>query len=369
MLRPVALVLLLLAPLRALAVETLRIAIEDAGGDVKVSGRGLAFGPDTEDAAFTPIPSGQAAIRRRGGKLEVNGAPVVGDSVRFRAGVQATDDSGVPGEEPLKAGGAQVRGDVVVRPHRDGLQLINVIPLEDYLAAVLGSEMPVSFPPEALKAQAIAARTYALQKKLEAYSNPFHLGSSVLHQVYGGVNREDPRTRAAVEATRGQVLTYELAPIEAYFHASCGGRTESGHDALQRDLPYLQPVDCPCGRLPASRWKASLSDAEVKSALRHSAQGLRVAGRTPTRRVTRVTLGDGASMGGVELRRRLGYTRLKSLDFDVDRTDRGYVFSGRGYGHGAGLCQWGAKALADKGRTHGEILSHYYPGAELQQLY
>ncbi|QSQ24986.1 SpoIID/LytB domain-containing protein [Pyxidicoccus parkwayensis] len=369
MLRPVALVLLLLAPLRAFAVETLRIAIEDADGDVRVSGKGLAFGADTEDASFTAIPSGQATIRRRGAKLEVNGAPVVGDSVRFRAGAGATDDAGIPGDEPLKAGTAQVRGDVVVRTYRDGLQLINVIPLEDYLAAVLGSEMPVSFPPEALKAQAVAARTYALQKKLEAYSNAFHLGSSVLHQVYGGVNREDPRTRAAVEATRGQVLTYELAPIEAYFHASCGGRTESGLDALQRDLPYLQPVECPCGKLPASRWKATISDAEVKSALRHPAQGLRVSGRTSTRRVTRVTLGDGASMDGVELRRRLGYTRLKSLDFEVERTDHGYVFSGRGYGHGAGLCQWGAKALADGGRGYREILSHYYPGAELQQLY
>lgn len=369
MLRPVALILLLLTPLPAPAVETLRIAIEDADGDVRVSGHGLAFGADTEDGTFVPIPSNQATIRRRAGRLEVNGSPVVGDSVRFRAGTGTTDDAGVPGSEPLKAGSAQVRGDVVVRTHRDGLQLINVIPLEDYLAAVLGSEMPVSFPPEALKAQAVAARTYALQKKLEAYSNAFHLGSSVLHQVYGGVNREDPRTRVAVEATRGQVLTYELAPIEAYFHASCGGRTESGLDALQRDLPYLQPVECPCGKLPASRWKASISDAEVKSALRHPAQGLRVAGRTPTRRVTRVTLGDGASMGGVELRRRLGYTRLKSLDFEVERADRGYVFSGRGYGHGAGLCQWGAKALADRGRDYREILSHYYPGAELQQLY
>ncbi|AKQ65286.1 Sporulation protein [Myxococcus hansupus] len=368
MLRPVALVLLLLAPLGASAVETLRIAIEDTGSEVRVSGKGLASGPDSEDADFTPIASGQALIRRKGERLEVNGTLVEGDSVRFRAGV--SNDSAAPGTEPLKAGAAQVRGDVVVRAHhRNSLQLINVIPLEDYLAAVLGSEMPVSFPAEALKAQAVAARTYALQKKLDAYSNDFHLGSSVLHQVYGGVNREDPRTRAAVDATRGQVLTYELAPIEAYFHASCGGRTESGFDALQRSLPYLRPVDCPCGKLPASRWTATLSDADIKAALRHPAQGLKVAARTRTNRVTRVTLGDGASMDGVELRRKLGYTRLKSLDFDLERTDRGYVFTGRGYGHGAGLCQWGAKALADKGREYREILSHYYPGAELQQLY
>lgn len=361
-------VLLLLAPLPAFAVETMRIAMEDTGGEVRVSGRGLAFGNDAEDARFVSVEGGQATVRRRGAKLEVNGAPVLGDAVRFRAGADATD-AGMPGSEPLKAGASQVRGDVVVRLYRDGLQLINVIPLEDYLAAVLGSEMPVSFPLEALKAQAVAARTYALQKKLEAYSNPFHLGSSVLHQVYGGVNREDPKTRTAVEATRGEVLTFELAPIEAYFHASCGGRTESGQAALQRNLPYLQPVDCPCGKLPASRWTASVSDAELRSALRESPDGLRVAGRTDTHRVTRVTLGDGSALDGAQFRRKLGYTRLKSLDFEVERSGHGYVFSGRGYGHGAGLCQWGAKALADQGRPYREILSHYYPGAELQQLY
>jgi stage II sporulation protein D len=307
-------------------------------------------------------------VKRSGRKLEVNGAPVVGDAVRFRAGWVA-DDAGVPGDEPLRAGDMEVRGDVVVRLYRDGLQLINVIPLEEYLAAVLGSEMPVSFPPEALKAQAIAARTYALQKKLEAYGSPFYLGSSVLHQVYGGVTSEDPRTRAAVEATRGEVLTYELAPIEAYFHASCGGRTESGQAALQRDLPYLQPVDCPCGKLPASRWSAAVSEAELREALNGSPEGLRISGRTATRRVTRMSAADGVSLDGPRFRQRLGYTKLKSLDFGVEKTAHGYLFTGRGYGHGAGLCQWGAKVLADGDWSYKDILSHYDPGAELQQLY
>ena len=99
------------------------------------------------------------------------------------------------------------------------------------MAAVLGGEMPVAFPMEALKAQAVAARTYALQRKIEALGQPVHLGSSVLAQVYGGVNRENPRTRAATAATAGQILTFQLAPIEAYFHASCEGNTETGLDA------------------------------------------------------------------------------------------------------------------------------------------
>jgi stage II sporulation protein D len=366
--RPVALLLLLLAPLDALAVETMRIAMGDSQGEVRVSGQSLSFGPDTEDARFSPLEQGSVIVRRRGSRLELNGAPVIGNAVRFRAGVDA-EDAGVPGPSPLRAGDMEVRGDVVVRLYKDGLQLINIIPLEDYLAAVLGSEMPVSFPLEALKAQAVAARTYALQKKLEAYGSPFHMGSSVLHQVYGGLNREDARTRAAVEVTRGEVLTYELAPIEAYFHASCGGRTETGHAALQRELPYLQAVDCPCDRLPASRWSATVSDSELHAALGQSTEGFRVSSRTATRRVNRITTSSGISLDGATLRRKLGYTKLKSLEFNLERTAGGWHFTGRGYGHGAGLCQWGAKALADDGLSYRDILLHYYPGTELQQLY
>ncbi|HEX8823299.1 MAG TPA: SpoIID/LytB domain-containing protein [Archangium sp.] len=366
--RPVALLLLLLAPPRALAVETMRIAMGDSQGEVRVSGRVLSFGSDTEDARFSPLDRDSVVVRRRGSRLELNGAPVIGNAVRFRAGADS-DDAGVPASSPLRAGDMQVRGDVVVRLYKDGLQLINVIPLEDYLAAVLGSEMPVSFPLEALKAQAVAARTYALQKKLETYGSPFHMGSSVLHQVYGGLNREDARTRSAVEATRGEVLTHELAPIEAYFHSSCGGRTESGLAALQRDLPYLQAVDCPCGRLPASRWSATVSDAELRAALGQPTEGFRVTSRTDTHRVNRVVTASGSSLDGAALRRKLGYTKLKSLGFEVERTSSGWHFIGRGYGHGAGLCQWGAKALADEGLAYRDILQHYYPGTELQQLY
>jgi stage II sporulation protein D len=359
MLRPVAWLLLLLAPLSAHAVETMRIAMGEVHGEVRVSGTALVFGSDSEDAEFVPAGAESAIVRRRGKRLELNGSPVIGDAVRFRAG----------GESSVRAGSMEVRGDVVVRLYKDRLQLINVIPLEDYLAAVLGSEMPVSFPLEALKAQAVAARTYALQKKLEAYGSPFHLGSSVLHQVYGGIHREDARTRTAVLATRGEVLTYELAPIEAYFHSSCGGQTESGLAALGRELPYLQPVECPCGRLPASRWSATLSDSELQTALGDAPDGFRVSSRTATQRVNRVATASGLSLDGATLRRKLGYTRLKSLGFEVERTASGWHFSGRGYGHGAGFCQWGAKALADSGLAYRDILLHYYPGTELQQLY
>src|SRR5262249_13642116 len=160
-------------------------------------------------ALFTPLDARDATLTRKDGTLWLNGQPVAGNAVRLRSG-----DRGA-----LDVNGTRVRGDVVALLGRDGVQLVHVLGLEDYLVGVLGSEMPRSFPLEALKAQAVAARTYALHKKLEQYGQPYHLGSSVISQVYGGLASEDARTRDAVEATRGLVLTFDLQPIEAYFHA------------------------------------------------------------------------------------------------------------------------------------------------------
>src|SRR5262249_32575103 len=259
----------------------------------------------------------------------------------------------------LRAGNIEVRGEVVALPKGSRVLLVNVLPLEDYVAAVLGGEMPVSFPMEALKAQAVAARTYALQRKIEALGQPVHLGSSVLAQVYGGVNRENPRTRAAPPATPRQILPFQLAPIEAYFHASCEGNTETGLDALGRDLPYLQSVTCECRPGPSTRWKVDLDAGEIERAFGGGRGELRIAVRTPTGRVRRLDLG-GKSLSGVEFRQKLGYDRVRSLAFDVAALPGGGArLTGRGFGHGAGLSQWGAREMADSAQDYKAILAHF----------
>lgn len=349
----------LLLPGAALAVETVRIDMGTQEGTVSLSGPKLSYGDDVEDGAFKDTGKDTLVLRREGDQLLLGDTPLQKDSVRLRS---ADNDAGI------HAGSLRVRGDVVVRLYKSGLQLINVIPLEDYLMAVLGSEMPSSFPPEALKAQAVAARTYALQKKLEGYSQPFHLGSSVLSQVYGGLSREDPRTREAVEATRGEVLTFELQPIEAYFHSSCGGRTETGAAALGRNLPYLASVSCPCAKLPQSKWELTLPSSEARALFGSDVKKVQVAARSATGRAVRVTAGS-RTLDAVSFRQKVGYSRLKSLSFEVEGQKGGFHIVGHGFGHGAGLCQWGAKIYADQGWDYREILSHYYPGAELQRIY
>ncbi len=346
----------------------MRVQMGPAVQSAQIEGEALAAGEDAEDARFVGVGSPRLTITRVNGKLSVNGEPVLGDALRFRAGLLARD-AGTPGDLPLKVNGMVVRGDVVAVLQPQGLMLVNVLPLEDYLVGVLGSEMPRSFPLEALKAQAVAARTYALQKKLEQYGQPFHLGSGVISQVYGGLKAEDPRTREAVESTRGLVLTFDLQPIEAYFHASCGGKTESGASALGRDLPYLKPVSCPCGKLPTSQWSMGISNDELKTALGSKPTGMKVEGRTSTGRAKRVHFAPNRSIDAVTFRENLGYMKLKSLDFEMEPSASGWTIHGHGFGHGAGLCQWGAKVLADTGQDFRQILAHYYPGTELQVLY
>lgn len=350
--------LLSLAP-AAMAAETMRISVGPESSKVVIGGSGLRVGPDAEEATYEPFSSVKVSLTRSAGRLLVDGLASPAVALRFRSGGE--------GGGVISVDGIQVKGDVVVALGKSQLVAVNVLPLEDYLVGVIGSEMPKSFPTEALRAQAIAARTYALRKKLEKFDEPYYLGSSVISQVYRGLQGEDQRTREAVESTRGLVVTWQLEPIEAYFHASCGGRTESGADALGRSLPYLQAVDCPCHQLPSSHWTVKLKAADLES-LGARKGGMKIEGRSPTGRVRRLRIGE-RSLGAVTFRERLGYMRIKSLHFELEKAADGWKVSGRGFGHGAGLCQWGSRMYADKGWDYRKILLHYYPGTELQALY
>lgn len=249
------------------------------------------------------------------------------------------------------------------------------LPLEDYVAGVVSGEMPASFPAEAQKAQAVAARSYALTRKIEAQAagRDHDIGSGVLAQVFAG--KPGAAARAAARATAGEVLVAGMEPVEAYFHAVCGGRTEAGLPAIGRDLPYLAPVECGrCAGAPGARWTVEIPARDLARAagLRGDATAARVAARTATGRAERVEIeagGKTASLAAAELRQRLGFSRLPSLAFDVRAAKGAFAFAGSGQGHGAGLCQWGAAGLAREGKSYREILAHYYPGTDVVRMY
>jgi stage II sporulation protein D len=355
----------LLAAAPAGAVEVVRISVQAGVADVELSGTGLSVESLREGAEARPVPGGRARVRLDGDVLSLDGKPVDGAGLAFTA------------TGSIRCAGRDLSGEVEVRRAATGLSVIDVLPLEAYVAAVIGAEMPPSFPQEALRAQAVAARTFAVGKKIEAREQglDFDLGSTVLDQVYPGAGRADPRARTAAESTAGEVLVKDHRPIEAYFHSTCGGHTERGADALGRDLPYLPSVACDrCRASPSWRWTLRIPAAEMGRAagLGGDATRVTVVRTTTSGRVSRLAVEGGGSkvlVEGAELRRRLGYDRLSSLAFTVKAEKGTFVLSGKGNGHGAGMCQWGAAGMAKAGLDHRAILSRYYPGAEIARMY
>jgi stage II sporulation protein D len=260
------------------------------------------------------------------------------------------------------------RGTVRIMPEGKRLLAVNHVDLEQYLYSVLGAEMSTTFPAEALKAQAVAARTYALYRSQSAQKKLFDVDATQSSQVYRGLSSEANTTQSAVNATLGQVMTYQGKPILAAFHSASGGHTENVEDIWTDKVPYLRGVaDYDLGT-PGNEWNKVISLSELSKSLKvsnvksiaidkttqfGSVLSLKVSGDTET------------SLAGKEIRTAL---KLRSLRFTVTPSPEGFVFKGRGYGHALGMSQWGAYKLAERGMKYSSILSHYYQGVELGKL-
>lgn len=275
--------------------------------------------------------------------------------------------------------GRPYRGTIEVIRGPGGLGVVNELELEAYLAGLINNEISSKWHPEAIKAQAVVARTYALYRKAKRRGEGWHLEGSVLGQVYKGSVTEDPASIEAVNDTRGEVLLYHGSPALTVYHSNAGGVTEASGDVWQGDYPYLQGVDSPYDKLsPGYRWEYVVTPDELGELLGRAGYDtgapayvdplvVTSSGRVKRVRITGRT--RDVEMRGEDLRRVLGYGNLKSTLFEVERTSRGFRFTGRGSGHGVGLSQWGAKGMAEDGYTYKEILEHYYPGTTLKRAY
>lgn len=261
------------------------------------------------------------------------------------------------------------RGRLVLYGNPDGtIDAVNEVGLEAYVAGVVGAEMPASFPEEALAAQAVAARTYAVYHLRAGKAGRRWIGTADQNfQVYRGVEAEAARVLRAVERTRGLILVWQGQVFPAYYHSTCGGRTRDAAEAFgQRSIPPLAGSECgACGGAPHFRWTARLPRTEVAERLglaRLDRIGMAASSRGPSR--VRVAGPEGETLlTRDEVRSRLGTRAVRSPDFELkDEGDR-IVFEGRGFGHGVGLCQEGAAGFAARGWGFAEILDRYYPGA------
>lgn len=270
-------------------------------------------------------------------------------------------------------GGMQYFGKIEIWRGKNGLYVVNELPLEEYVKGVVSGEVGRSWDIEALKAQAVVSRTYVLMQKAYAVSVPvpYDVTSSVLHQVFKGGDVPEPIARA-VEDTRGEILTFDGGPIVAYFHSTSGGITEDAAEVFGKSYPYLKPVETNSELSPYFLWqkKIALKDMEKASGVK-GLKDIGIDSHTASGRVRTFSFVNGpgsTKIAAKTLRQNLGWDKLPSTFVTSIMRDNGaFIIEGRGYGHGVGMCQWSALQMARDGKTYRDILSYFYQGTVLQQ--
>ncbi len=272
------------------------------------------------------------------------------------------------------------RGRTLVIPTEKGLTAVNWVDLEEYLYSVLGGEMDARWHPEALQAQAIAARSYALYRRQKEQANPLYdVGDTPdKWQIYQGVSKEHPNIYAAVDATAGQVLTYNNQIIESVFHACSGGHTENVEDVWGNNLPYLRAVpdfDLNTPNLaktaPRCQWQQTFSSAQISKKFPEvgDVKEIKTVEVSPFNSVKKLQIiGEKGTkeLKGEQVRTAL---KLNSTRFTVSKGQNGtFVLNGLGWGHSLGMSQYGANYLATQGYNHLQILSHYYKNVALAPI-
>ena len=259
--------------------------------------------------------------------------------------------------------------------------VINILGIEKYLSSVVGSEMPAKWPLEALKAQAIASRTYALKQK----GNPIYdIDSTQKNQVYNGLESRTYKTVRAVRSTRSLVLTYKNKLINALFHSSSGGMTENSQDVWKNEYPYLSSVRDFDRNNPKLQWKKKFSSGELQKLFPEigGIKKIEILNITNTGRVKNVQIfGKYGSdqISGVDIRKRMNlkstFMRFKFIkdkkyisdnDNSNNPIEKTLIVFGQGSGHGVGMSQWGARYMASKGQKADRILKHFYKGVRIK---
>jgi len=279
----------------------------------------------------------------------------------------------------LRVNGVRYRGELSIYVDgNDGVTVVEAVDLESYLMGVLGKEVYLTWPREALGAQTVAARTYALYRmKIRKPGDPYDMAMGYRYsQEYGGVDAERPISRDIIDETRGVILTYQWRIFPAYYSSVCGGHTRSVEGVFgEKEIMPLSGVPCDfCSGAKGYRWEARLSEREIGDDMAAAELGVgevrdvrvvdesgywvRVEGSDKSRRIS-----------AQDFRLVVGSTKVKSPEFEVRRAGGEFIFTGKGFGHGVGMCQWGTERMARKGYSSTEILKYYYPGAEVVRVY
>jgi stage II sporulation protein D len=257
------------------------------------------------------------------------------------------------------------------------------VPLETYVSRVIASEMPADFELEALKAQALAARTYIVNHKLHTNENDkkeSDVTDTVQHQVYkddkelkrqwgSDYEWKIDKIKKAVQETKGEILTYNSQPITPAFFSTSNGFTENSEDYWENELPYLRSVESHWDKsspkfLDQKIFTLNQFENAMKVELNKSGSLVMEVTRTKSNRVDELMI-DGHKFSGRAVREKL---ELRSSDFKIKQKNDHLIFTTKGYGHGIGMSQYGANGMAKEGKTYKDIVNHYYKGVEISTV-
>ena len=271
----------------------------------------------------------------------------------------------------------QKTDNITVRVKRENKNTIEKIPLEKYLMGVLAGEMPVSYDIEALKAQAVAARTYTINKIEQNKTKEYDVVDTTNDQVYKDeqqlkeiwkekYNENTKKLKQAIKETNGEYLTYEGKPIHAFFFSTSSGTTENCKDVFGESLPYLVSVSSTWDEnSPSYQGELKLTKEEFCQKLEINCNEIKInIERNETNSIRNITINN-KTIKGTDFRFKLG---LKSTNLEIEQTNNDIIIKTKGYGHGVGMSQYGAKELANNGYKYDEILKHYYQGVEFKKI-
>jgi stage II sporulation protein D len=300
------------------------------------------------------------------------------------------------GDEIVKINGKRYRGKIQISSSNNSIDIINVLNMEDYVKGVLALEMPVGKNGEnfeALKALAVCVRTYAVQKMKDGKLY-FDIYADTRDQVYGGLDAEKPISNMAVDETKNIILKHHDNPALVYYHSTCGGQTEASQNVFTKEnVPYLAGIkdgsDPYCKISPRFEWTETYSKELIINRLKsysildnqnYSLEDISIKSRFDSGRVNELEITvvsesekkKSIIIKGNEIRSILrtadGKNILWSTLFDLSLSSNNIELFGKGFGHGVGLCQWGAIALSRKGWNYEDILNHYYPGTKAEKM-
>ncbi len=369
---PLALALVALGwAVAARAADEIRVGLSEEARTVEVGGGPMVISDQAGRPLTGNAPTWLRVIPQSGG-VEVRAQGAAG--LRMER-VRLTPVKG----GSLRLNGREYPGAIEVAATAAGLVAINELPFEEYLVGAVKAEAGDRMPFEMLKAQAIVARTYAAYQRQLNAAKLYHIVASTANQQYLGRVSPDSPAWTAVRETQGQVLLWNGSLFPAFYHTDSGGYTEDPRSVFAAsNMPALRPVrvEFPSAS-PYQRWRLDVPLAELGAQLLKGGisvggiVALEVLDRSASLRVSQIAIRGMAGrvvLRGSDLRRLLGYDTLKSTLFAVAVSGRVARFVGRGYGHGVGLDQWSAKAMAELGYSAERIVEYYYPGAVLSRL-